>query len=301
MPKTLIVLAGPTGVGKTAISIKIADHFKTEIISADSRQIFREMRIGTAVPEKHELNAVKHHLIQSHSVHNNYNASKFESDVIQLLHQLFKNHDIVAMVGGSMLYIDAVCNGIDIMPDVDPEIRNDLKNQMKEHGLEKLRRQLKKLDPQYYSQVDLKNPSRIMHALEICLTSGKPYSSFHSSRQKKRTFSLIKIGLNCERDLLHKRINNRVDQMIKVGLENEAQKLYSFKHLIALNTVGYKEFFSYFNGEISKKNAIELIKRNSRRYARKQLTWFRKDPEIQWFHRHDTEKIIRFIEDKMQK
>ena len=259
------------------------------------------MKIGTAVPGEHELAAVKHHFVQSDSVHDDYNASKYESEVILLIDQLFNKHDIILMVGGSMMYIDAVCKGIDIMPDVDPEIRNNLIAQMKEHGIERLRRQLKKLDPQYYLQVDLKNPSRIMHALEICLTTGKPYSSFLSSGKKKRPFSIIKIGLNCERDELHKRINERVDQMIKSGLENEAKKLYNFKHLIALNTVGYKEFFAYFNEEIPKEKAIELIKRNSRRYARKQLTWFRNDSEIQWFHRLDTEKVIRFIEDKIQK
>ncbi|MBT6763105.1 MAG: tRNA (adenosine(37)-N6)-dimethylallyltransferase MiaA, partial [Prolixibacteraceae bacterium] len=198
--------------------------------------------------------------------------------------------------GGSMLYIDAVCKGIDKMPDADPEIREDLKNQIKKSGIESLRLQLKKLDPDYYKIVDLKNPNRIIHALEICLMTGKPYSSFRSNPQKKRPFSIIKIGLNCKRDELHRRINSRVDTMIESGLENEAFKIYHQKHLNALNTVGYREWFAHFDKEISREKAIELIKRNSRRYARKQLTWFRKDTDINWFEPGQTDQIIQFIE-----
>lgn len=296
MPKTLIIITGPTGVGKTKTGIRIARHFETEIVSADSRQIYREMQIGTAVPDKTELETVKHHFIQSHSIFELYNASKFENEALELLDNLFQKYETVVMVGGSMLYIDAVCKGIDVMPDADPEIRQNLKKQLKENGIESLRIQLKKLDPEYYSQVDLKNPNRIIHALEITLATGKSYSSFRSNQKKKRPFSIVKIGLNCEREVLHQRINKRVDKMIESGLDDEAKRLHKIKHLNALNTVGYREFFSYFEGEISSEKAIELIKRNSRRYARKQLTWFRKDPEINWFHSHETERIIDFIE-----
>lgn len=300
MTKTLIVLTGPTGIGKTHIGIEIAQHFNTEIISSDSRQIFKELKIGTAVPELDELNAVPHHFIQSHSVKENYNASKFEFEALDLLEKLFKKHNIVLMVGGSMLYIDAVCKGIDIMPDVDPKIRVNLKNKLENEGLESLRFQLKKLDPDYYYTVDLKNPNRIIHALEICMTTGKQYSSFRSNPNKKRPFSILKIGLNCDREILHTRINQRVDKMIKCGLEQEASSVYPLKNLNALNTVGYRELFSCFDGEITREKAIELIKRNSRRYARKQITWFRNDPEMNWFEPGDTKEIIEFLENKIE-
>ncbi|MBN2636276.1 MAG: tRNA (adenosine(37)-N6)-dimethylallyltransferase MiaA [Prolixibacteraceae bacterium] len=297
--KILLIVTGPTGIGKTKIGIELANHFKTEIVSADSRQIFRELSIGTAVPSKKELNSARHHFIHTHSVTENYNASKYETEAINLLEKLFQNNDIVLMVGGSMLYIDAVCNGIDIMPDVDPEIRNELKNRYEQEGLESLRLQLKKLDPDYYNQVDLKNQNRIIHALEICIMTGKPYSSFRSNRKKSRPFSVIKIGLDCNRAQLHARINTRVDKMIEAGLEKEAKKVYHLKQLTSLNTVGYREFFDYFDGLISKEKAIELIKRNSRRYARKQLTWYRNDSEMNWFQPDDIEKIINFIENKI--
>jgi len=298
MPKTLVVLVGPTGIGKTSMGIKIADHFQTEIVSADSRQLFREMEIGTAVPSPSERAAIKHHFIQTHSIHTNYNASRFENEAIELIEKLFKKHDTVIMVGGSMLYIDAVCNGIDRMPDADLEIRTQLKKQLKENGIESLRLQLKTLDPDYYSQVDLKNPNRIVHALEICLTTGRPYSSFRKNTKKERPFSIVKIGLDCDRNLLHQRINKRVDEMIKLGLENEARQLYRFKNNTALNTVGYRELFAYFDNEISIERATELIKRNTRRYARKQLTWFRKDEEMNWFEPSQGNEIIRFIDEK---
>ncbi len=301
MAKTLIVITGPTGVGKTSAGIEIARHFGAEIISADSRQIFKEMSIGTAVPKKMELAAVKHHFIQTHSIHDNYNASRFEFEALNLLQQLFRKYEVVLMVGGSMLYIDAVCNGIDFMPDADLEIRRRLKDRLVAEGIESLRIQLKKLDPDYYYQVDLKNPNRIIHALEICLTTGKQYSSFRSNKKKKRPFSILKIGLNCEREKLHERINRRVDIMLDHGLEKEAKKLYKYKELTALNTVGYREFFSYLDDEISREKAIELIKRNTRRYARKQLTWFRKEPEMHWFSPGETGNIIQFINNNVFK
>ncbi|MGM0619625.1 MAG: tRNA (adenosine(37)-N6)-dimethylallyltransferase MiaA [Bacteroidota bacterium] len=298
--KHLIVLTGPTGIGKTKTGIEIARHFSTEIVSSDSRQMFRELKTGTAVPTKDELTAVKHHFIHSHSIFDNYNASRFETEALTLLGQLFRAHDTILMAGGSMLYIDAVCKGIDQMPDADPELREKLKAQLKTEGLENLRRQLKKIDPEYYSKVDLKNPARIIHALEISMITGKPYSSFRTTTNKKRPFSIIKVGLNCDRQELHRRINARVDKMVADGLVDEARELYRFKHLNALNTVGYRELFAHFDGEISKEKAIELIKRNSRRYARKQLTWFRKDNEITWFEPGQIKEIIEFIENKIR-
>lgn len=301
MPKTLIIVTGPTGVGKTKLGIILAKHFDTEIVSADSRQIFRELSIGTAVPTPGELSMVKHHFIHSHSITENYNASKYEAEALKRLDELFLKHNEVVMVGGSMLYIDAVCKGIDILPDADPEIRESLKTRFETEGIESLRLQLKKLDPGYYNIVDLKNPARVIHALEICLTAGKPYSSFRTSPKKERPFRIIKTGLNCDREILHQRINKRVDKMIEAGLENEAGGVYHLKHLNALNTVGYKEFFSHFEGEITRGEAIELIKRNSRRYARKQITWFGKDTGTKWFEPNQGTEIIKTIENRISK
>lgn len=295
MPKTLVVLTGPTGIGKTALSIEIAQHFDTEIVSSDSRQLFKELSIGTAVPSKEELGAVRHHLIQTYSITENYNASRYEHEALEVIENLFKQHDVLLLVGGSMLYIDAICKGIDFMPDADPEIRNTLKKQLETNGIESLRLQLKQLDPEYYEKVDLKNPARIIHALEICLMTGKPYSSFRTNPQKERPFHILKIGLNTNREILHQRINQRVDQMIKSGLIEEARKVYPQKHLNALNTVGYRELFDWFDGNSSKEKAIELIKRNSRRYARKQITWFRRDEQMQWFEPNQKEEILSYI------
>jgi len=296
MQKYLIVLAGPTGIGKTNVGITLAQHFNTEIVSSDSRQIFKELAIGTAVPKNEELTAIEHHLIQNHSINENYNASRFENDALLVINSLLEKHNLVLMVGGSMLYIDAVCNGIDIMPDADPEIRKSLKAKLEKEGLESLRFELKRLDPVYYNNVDLKNQNRIIHALEICIMTGKPYSSFRSNPKKARPFSIIKIGINCDRDVLHQKINTRVDKMIEAGLETEARNFHHLKHLNALNTVGYSELFAFFDSEITREKAIELIKRNSRRYARKQLTWFRGDTEMNWFEPEQTNEIITFIE-----
>ena len=299
MQKSLIILTGPTGIGKTSTSLALAKYFNTEIVSSDSRQIYKELNIGTAVPNKEELAEIKHHLIQNHSIHEIFNVSKFENEAICVLNSLFKKYNLVLLVGGSMLYIDAVCKGIDSMPDADPVIRNMLKDKLESEGIESLRFQLKKLDPDYYNTVDLKNTNRIVHALEISIVTGKPYSTFLSNSKKKRPFSIIKIGLNCERTRLHNIINTRVDNMINAGLEDEARNLYNLKHLNALNTVGYREFFAYFDDEISREKAIELIKRNSRRYARKQLTWFRSDDEMNWFEYDQIKEIITFIENKI--
>ncbi len=295
MPKTLVVITGPTGIGKTEVSIKVAQHFNAEIVSADSRQIFKELCIGTAVPSEEELAAVPHHFIQSHSVEENYNASRYETEALELINKLFQQNDILLLLGGSMLYIDAICKGIDIMPDADPEVRASLKKQLEEEGLESLRLQLKTLDPEYYKKVDLKNPNRIIHALEISIQTGKPYSSFRSDTPKERPFQIIKIALNCDRQVLHNRINLRVDKMMEAGLEEEARSVFHKKYLNSLNTVGYQELFAYFNAEISRDKAIELIKRNSRRYARKQITWFRRDESVKWFEPTDTKEIIDWI------
>ena len=300
MPKTLVVITGPTGIGKTEVSIKVARHFNAEIVSADSRQIFKELNIGTAVPSTEELAAIPHHFIQSHSVEENYNASRYETEALELIDKLFQQKEVLLLVGGSMLYIDAICKGIDSMPDADREVRAALKKQLEEEGLESLRLQLKTLDPEYYKKVDLKNPNRIIHALEISIQTGKPYSSFRSDTPKKRPFQIIKIALNCDRQVLHNRINLRVDKMMEAGLETESRSVYHKKQLNSLNTVGYQELFAYFDGEISREKAIELIKRNSRRYARKQITWFRRDETVKWFEPTNTEEIIEWIDTQIK-
>jgi tRNA dimethylallyltransferase len=299
MPNSLIVLLGPTGVGKTDISILIAEHYKTEIISCDSRQIYKEMNIGTAVPDKNYLSRVKHHLIGSHSIFDYYNVAKYEMDVLAELSNLFEKHKVVLLSGGSMLYIDAVCKGIDDLPDIDTELRERLIERMEKEGIESLRNELKYLDPNYYAEVDLKNPKRILHALEICYMTGKPYSSLRNKEIKKRDFDIIKIGLNRDRKELYDRINKRVDMMFEEGLEEEARKLYAHKGINPLNTVGYREFFDYFDGKITLEEAKEKIKANSRKYARKQLTWFRGDPKIMWFHPDDKEKVFQYLGEKI--
>jgi len=296
MQKYLIVITGPTGIGKTGVAIQLAKHFGTEIISADSRQLFKELYIGTATPNPHELSEVKHHFIQSHSITDNYNASRYETEALQLINELFTKTNFLFLTGGSMLYIDAVCQGIDEMPDADPEIRLNLKLKLENEGIESLRLQLKQLDPDYYQIVDLKNPNRIIHALEICLTTGKPYSSFRTNPKKQRPFTIIKIGLDCDRQILHDRINTRVDKMVNIGLEREVRSLLQYRNMNALNTVGYRELFEYFDGKTSLETAIELIKRNTRRYARKQLTWFRNDQQTTWFHPENVTEIIKYIE-----
>lgn len=296
MHKYLIVVTGPTGIGKSKTGVLLAKHFHSEIISADSRQIFREMTIGTAVPTKEELTEVTHHFIHSHSVTENYNASRYETEAIELIEKLFVSKNILFLVGGSMLYIDAICNGIDEIPDIPAEIRESVQNQFRTEGLESIRLQLKKLDPEYYQTVDLKNHARIIHALEVCLLTGKTYSSFRLNKNKERSFKIIKIGLNCDREQLHNKINDRVDQMIADGLEKEARNLFQLRDLSSMNTVGYRELFDYFDGTITKDRAIELVKRNSRRYARKQITWFRNDPEVKWFEPDGFDRIKSYIE-----
>ena len=300
MPKFLIILLGPTGVGKTDLSIELAKYYHTEIISCDSRQIYKEMSIGTAVPDQQTLESVPHHFIQSHSIHDYYNASKFEIEVLERLELLFQKKEIVVMTGGSMMYIDALCKGIDDLPEVDEELRKSLTQRLKSEGIESLRNELRYHDPIYYNQVDLRNPKRILHALEICLMTGSPYSSFRTNQPKKRPFHIIKLGLNLDREVLYTRINERVEKMFREGLEIESLNLYPFRHLNSLNTVGYRELFDYFDGNITLTEAREKIKANSRKYARKQLTWFRRDPEITWFTPAMKDEIIEFTNRQLQ-
>jgi len=292
---TLIVIIGPTAIGKTELCIELAEALNTEIISADSRQIYKELNIGTAKPGKEELERVPHHFIGTKSIHDYYTAGMFELDVLELLEDLFKKHNQIIMTGGSGLYINAVCEGIDALPRVDPEIRNKLIEQYEKEGIQSLRHDLKKLDPDYYEIADLKNPKRLLKALEITVMTGKPYSSFLTRPKKERPFNILKIGLNKDREELYEAINKRVDKMIDEGLPEEAKELYKHKGANALNTVGYKELFDYFDGNITYQRAIELIKRNTRRYAKRQLTWFSKDEEIEWFHPDEKEKIQQYI------
>lgn len=299
MPKTLISIVGPTAIGKTALSIQLANHFNTEIISADSRQFFKEMSIGTAAPSPEELAAAKHHFIHHKSIHDNYNVGTFEKDALQLLDELFKKKDIVVMVGGSGLYVDAVTKGLDDFPEVDASIREQLNEQLASEGLESLQNKLKSLDIQSYNRIAIDNPHRVVRALEICIGTGQPYSSFLNKDKFKRPFNIISIGLTSERAIIYDRINKRVDQMIDYGLIEEVKSLQRFQHLNALNTVGYSELFKYLNGEWTLEFAISEIKKNSRRFAKRQLTWFKKDTNITWFEFSDTlEQIIQHIEHK---
>lgn len=300
MKNFLIVLLGPTGVGKTDISIDIARYFKSEIISADSRQFFSEMKIGTAVPTEQQLKTIKHYFIGFLSIKDYYSSSLFEKDVLELLPKLFSNNNTILMSGGSGMYIDSVCNGIDDIPDVDPDVREKYIDQYNAEGIEGLRVTLKLLDPKHYANVDLKNYKRIIRALEICDTAGSPYSSFLKKQKRERDFGIIKIGLERPREDLYKRINSRVDMMVAMGLKNEAKQLYEFRNMNALKSVGYREFFDVFEGNITEEKAIELIKRNSRRYAKRQLTWWGKDKDIKWLNPEHPQDIIQFIENEMK-
>jgi tRNA dimethylallyltransferase len=300
MNNFLIVLLGPTGVGKTDISISIAQHFGSEIISADSRQFFREMKIGTAVPSDDQLSTVRHHFVGFLPINEYYSSSLFERDVLKLLPEIFERNHIALMSGGSAMYIDAVCNGIDDIPDTDPMIREKYINKYREEGIAGLRIALKLLDPEHYEKVDLKNPKRIMRALEICESTGRPYSTFLTSRRRERDFGIIKIGLERPREELYSRINERVDLMIDAGLEDEARGLFGMRHFNSMNSVGYREFFDFLDGKISRHEAIRLIKRNTRRYAKRQLTWWARDKDIQWFTPDDTGAVISYIEEKMK-
>ncbi len=296
----LICVVGPTAIGKTSLAIKIANHFSTEIISADSRQFYKEMNIGTAVPSLKELKAAKHHFIQNRSVFENYSVGQFEKDAIQLLNSLFKKKQVIVMVGGSGLYVDAVVKGLDEFPKVSQEIRNTLNNDFEEKGIEFLQEELKQRDPIYYDKVDLQNHHRVIRALEICRSENLPYSSFLKSKNKTREFETLFIGLNADRELVYSRINQRVNLMVQDGLILEAKEMLAHKHLNALQTVGYRELFDYFDGITSKEEAIEEIKKNTRRFAKRQGTWFRKNEKINWFdYQTDISEIINFIENEL--
>ncbi len=293
--KRLIVIAGPTAVGKTDFAIKLAQYLETEIISADSRQFYKELNIGTAKPSPKELSLIKHHFIGSHSIHDYYNVAQFETEVLNLLDSLFKKYNEVIMVGGSGLYIDAVCNGIDELPDVDEELRQELNEIYEEEGITAIQEKLKFLDPEFYETIDKSNPKRIIRALEVCIATGQKYSEQRSNKNKERSFEIIKVGLNKDREQLYERINLRVDQMVSSGLVEEATGLFESRHLNALNTVGYKELFDHFLGNITLEKAIEKIKTNSRRYAKRQLTWFRKNESYKWFNPNELEEVIDLI------
>jgi tRNA dimethylallyltransferase len=297
--KTLVVLAGPTGVGKTELSLCIAEALGSPVLSCDSRQIFREMRIGTAAPSPEQLNRVPHYFIASRGIHEPYSAAKYEMDALALLDELFMDHESILMTGGSMMYIDAVCKGIDDMPDVDPILRSALQEECRVKGLEHLLEELRLLDPVYYERVDRQNPKRVLHGLEICRQTGQPFSSFRKEEAKKRPFDILKICLDRDRKDLYARIDLRVIEMMTAGLEAEARQLYPLRHLNALNTVGYKEMFDYFDGNCTLDEAVSSIQFNTHKYARKQLTWFRQDPAYHWFHPENSMEILELLTSKI--
>lgn len=299
--KYLIVVVGPTAIGKTSLSIALARNLNTEIISADSRQFYKEMSIGTAAPTSKELEAAKHHFIHHRSIEEDYSVGDFESDALEKLEALFQSHNEVIMVGGSGLYVDAVTKGLDHFPKVDPHIRENLNRQLKEEGIESLQEQLQKLDPEYYSEADIQNPHRLIRALEICIGTGTPYSSFRKNTRAERFFETIFIGLTAHRQTVYDRINRRVDIMMQEGLLEETKRLFEQRELNALNTVGYKELFKFLDGEWNLDKAVEEIKKNTRRFAKRQFTWFRKNEEIHWFdHTTPPADIVAFLQEKME-
>ena len=297
--KTLVVIVGPTASGKTELAIELAQHFNTEIISSDSRQLFKELPIGTAAPDKNQLNMVKHHFVGHLSVKNEYNVFRFEQDVLKLLEDTFQTKNEMVMVGGSGLYVNAVCHGIDELPDPDPDLRNKLEELWNEKGIEALQQKLKDLDPDYYRTVDLNNAKRLLRAIEVCLQTEKPYSQLRLNKRKERPFNILKIGLEVPREILNRRINQRTDEMLSKGWVEEAKSIFPLRTYNALNTVGYKELFSYFDEILTLDEAVEKIKTNTRRYAKRQMTWFRKDKSIHWFDPGRSQKIIQFAEKSM--
>lgn len=298
-PKYLIVIAGPTAAGKTALAIEVAKELKTAVVSADSRQLFREMQVGTARPSGQEMQDVNHYFMGSHSIADDYNVGRYEAEVLQLLSELYKEKDVVILCGGSGLYIDAVCNGLDELPQADEATREMLTTLLEEKGLSALQEMLKEKDPVYYRQVDLQNPHRLIRALEVCLISGKPYSQLRKGNKAKRDFRVIKIGVSMERNKLYERINQRVDEMMKSGLLEEARRVYPYRDRNALQTVGYKELFDHFEGKTDLRTAVELIKQNTRRFAKRQLTWFRRDGEITWFEPWQKDEVIGYIRERI--
>ena len=297
--KHLIVIVGPTGSGKTDLSIAVASHLQCPIISTDSRQFYRGIPIGTAQPDAEQLAAVEHHFIASHDITDEFNCGAYEQAALKRLEELFAEHDSVVAVGGSGLYVKALCEGMDDLPEVEPALRCELAERLKNEGLEALAEQLRELDTAFYEVVDRKNPARVMRALEVCLSTGKPYSTLRTGTKRERPFEIIKIGVNMDRTLLYKRIDRRVDIMVEQGLEQEARSVYHLRHHNSLQTVGYREMFDYFDDTISREEAIELIKRNSRRYAKRQLTWFNRDEQIAWFEPSERAKILEYIDSKI--
>lgn len=299
-PKILWSIVGPTGIGKTALSIELAKNLKTEIISCDSRQFYKELKIGTAAPSSEELSLVPHHFIGNLSIAQDYSVGDFEKDALRKINELFNKYDQLIMVGGSGLYEKAVNEGLDNFPDIDSKVRKDLMVEIQEKGLSYLQEELKKNDPEYYSQVDYNNPMRVMRALEIFRGTGKPYSSFRKNMVEKRNFTSVKIGLTASRDLIYDRINKRVDLMMEKGLLEEVISLQSYRHKNALQTVGYKELFDYLDGNSSLEFAVNEIKKNSRRYAKRQLTWYRRDESVNWFDYQSTREIVDFVTEKIR-
>nr|WP_157501747.1 tRNA (adenosine(37)-N6)-dimethylallyltransferase MiaA [Echinicola vietnamensis] len=297
--KYLLVVAGPTAVGKTDLCIKLAKNFKTAIISSDSRQFYKETNIGTAKPSPAEMQDVPHYFVDNLSVYEDYDVRRFEKDALQVLEKLFETHDVVIMTGGSGLYIDAVCNGFDPIPDIDPEIRKSLNQFYQENGIKALQDKLAALDPDYFKEVDIHNPQRLIRGCEVTLGTGKPFSSYRNRGHAKRPFQVIKIGLWREREELYDRINMRMDAMIASGLFEEAERLFPLRSLNALQTVGYTEIFGYLEGNYDKEEAIRLLKRNSRRYAKRQMTWFRRDEEMKWFSPDEYEQVVTYVEGQM--
>lgn len=296
---TLIVVVGPTGSGKSALAVELAKHYGAPVISTDSRQFYRGLPIGTAQPTVEEQAAAKHYFIADREVEDDFNCGKYEAEALVLLERLFAENDYVVAVGGSGLYVKALCEGMDDLPDADQELRAELKRRLENDGIAALAEELKRLDPLYASEVDICNPARVMRALEVCLTTGRPYSEQRSGVVAERPFNIVKVGTDMPRDVLYERINRRVDAMIADGLVEEARRVYPKRHLNALQTVGYREMFDYFDGESTLEEAVELIKRNSRRYAKRQLTWFRRDDSIGWFSPSNLESIIEFIDNKI--
>ncbi|MDY2623038.1 MAG: tRNA (adenosine(37)-N6)-dimethylallyltransferase MiaA [Alloprevotella sp.] len=293
--KTLVVITGPTGIGKTDLALMLAEQYHTPIVNADSRQIYRDMPIGTAAPKPEQLSRVKHYFVGTLGLDASYHAARFETEALAVLDQVFAERDIAILSGGSMLYIDAVCRGIDAMPDIRPEVRHQMKQRLEREGLEALAAELALLDPVYHAECDLCNPVRVVHALEICHQTGKPFSSFRTSRAKERPFRILKIGLRRERAELFSRIAARVGEMQAEGLVEEARRLLPYRHFKALNTVGYKELFAHFDGLWSLEQALDKISRNTRVYAKKQMTWLQKDTSVNWFHPEDSDGITKFL------
>ena len=292
---TLIVVVGPTGSGKSALAVELAQHFSAPIISTDSRQVYRGMAIGTAQPTPQEQAAAKHYFIADRDIHDEFNSGRFEHEALKLLEELFKKHEYVVAVGGSGLYVQALCDGMDDLPEADEKLRSELKQRLEREGVESLAAELRELDPEYASQMDMSNPQRVVRALEVCLLTGMRYSELRSGRSVERDFNIVKIGTDMPRDTLYDRINRRVDMMVSDGLVDEVRALLPYRELNSLQTVGYRELFDYFDGNSTLEEAIELIKRNSRRYAKRQLTWFRRDSSIGWFAPTDLDAILSFI------